>query len=157
MQFSAVQDVNAPLDFVFSQLSDFDAYEAYGMRIGAKVERRDTLHLKGAGMRWNVVGEFRGKVRDVDIELTEYRPDNLLRFHVESNGIAAEALIEAMALTRKQTRLKTTVDLTPKTLAARLILQSARLARQSLNKKFQNRLWSFAEHIESNYNRAMRA
>lgn len=46
MQFSSVQDVNAPLDFVFQQMSDFESYESYGLRTGADVERADTLTEK---------------------------------------------------------------------------------------------------------------
>ena len=94
MQFTSVQDVNAPLDFVFAQISDFDSYEAYAMRIGAQVERKDRLPAKGAGLKWNVVGDFRGKTRDIDIELTEYRPDNLLKFLVTSSGVEAKADFE---------------------------------------------------------------
>lgn len=157
MQLSSVQDVNAPLDFVFEQISDFDSYEGYAMRIGAKVERRDALTRKGKGMQWNIVGEFRGKLRDVDIELTEYRPDNLLKFLVQSAGIEATADFEAMALTRKQSRIKMTLNLRPKTIAARLVLQSAKLARSSLTKKFNHRFWTYASYIENNYNRSRRA
>ncbi len=43
MQFSSVQDVNAPLDFVFQQLSDFESYESYALRTGADVDLRRYL------------------------------------------------------------------------------------------------------------------
>ncbi|MEM7440836.1 MAG: SRPBCC family protein [Pseudomonadota bacterium] len=157
MQFSSVQDVNAPLDFVFHELSDFDSYEAYAMRVGAQVERKVDRIEKGPGIIWNVVGDFRGKTRDVDIELTEYRPDNVLKFMMTSKGIEAGADFEAMALTRKQSRIKMTLNITPKTISARLVLQSAKLARGSLNKKFNHRFWTYANYIENNYNRKMRA
>lgn len=157
MQFSSVQDVNAPLDFVFEQISDFESYESYGMRVGAQVERKDEMAAKGPGMLWNVIGDFRGKKRDVDIELTEYRPDNLLKFEINSKGIEAKANFEAMALTRKQSRIKMTLNVKPKTISARLVLQSAKLARGSLNKKFNHRFWTYANYIEDNYNKRMRA
>ena len=50
MQFSSVQDVNAPLDFVFQQLSDFESYESYALRTGADVDREDALAEKATGM-----------------------------------------------------------------------------------------------------------
>ena len=152
MQFSSVQDVNAPLDFVFQQMSDFEGYEAYGLRAGADVERQDTLTGKAAGMQWKVEGDLRGKRRKINIELTEYRPDNLLKFFVKSSGVEATATMEAMALTRKQSRIKVTTVLKPKTISARLILQSAKLAKNSMNRKFNHRFWTYANHIESNYN-----
>ncbi len=156
MQFSSVQDVNAPLDFVFFQLSDFESYEAYAMRIGAEVERTDQLTAKGSGMAWHIVGDFRGKNRKVDIELAEYRPDNLLQFNIQSSGISATANMEAMALTRKQSRIKMTTVLKPKTISARLILQSAKLAKNSMNRKFNHRFWTYANYIENNYNKSRR-
>ena len=85
MQFSSVQDVNAPLDFVFQQLSDFDSYEAYGLRTGASVERIDDLDKKGPGMCWHLQMDLRGKRREIDLELLEFRPDNLLKFFIKSS------------------------------------------------------------------------
>lgn len=156
MQFSSVQDVNAPLDFVFQQLSDFDSYESYAMRIGADVKRMDQLTQKAAGLRWSIDGDFRGKKRKFDIQLTEYRPDNLLKFLVVASGIEATASMEAMALTRKQSRIKVTTVLTPKSISARLILQSAKLAKSSMNRKYNHRFWTYANYIENNYNKAAR-
>ena len=154
MQFSSVQDVNAPLDFVFQQLSDFESYESYALRTGAEVERTDTYSEKCAGMQWKVQGDFRGKRRKFNIELIEYRPDNLLKFFVKSKGVEANATVESMALTRKQSRIKVTTVLKPKTISARLILQSAKLAKNSMNRKFNHRFWTYANFIENNYNKS---
>ncbi len=156
MQFTSVQDINAPLDFVFAQLSDFDAFEAYAMRVGAQVERRDSLTQTGAGMIWNFIGELRGKVRDVDIELTGYRPPKSLKFQCRSPGVDADIRMQALALTRRQTRIKMAMDITPLNLSARLVMQSARLARTRLNRKYNHRLWEFANYIEGNYQRERR-
>ncbi|GGA05751.1 SRPBCC family protein [Neptunicoccus cionae] len=156
MQFSSVQDVNAPLDFVFAQLSDFESYESYAMRVGAEVQRTDDLAQKGVGMCWNIQGDFRGKHRNFEIELTEFRPDNLLKFMVVASGIEANVTMEAMALTRKQSRIKATTVLKPKSISARLILQSAKLAKNSMNRKFNHRFWTYANYIENNYNAARR-
>ena len=154
MQFSSVQDVNAPLDFVFQQLSDFESYESYALRTGAEVERIDTNSEKCAGMQWKIQGDFRGKRRKFNIELIEYRPDNPLKFFVKSAGVEANATMESMALTRKQSRIKVTTVLKSKTISARLILQSAKLAKNSMNRKFNHRFWTYANFIENNYNKS---
>ncbi|MEM9852339.1 MAG: SRPBCC family protein [Pseudomonadota bacterium] len=156
MQFTSTQDINAPLDYVFQQLTDFDAYESFALRRGAQVQRKDNIPSKGIGLTWNVVGEFRGKVRDVDIQVVEYRPDNILKFMITSKGIDAAADFEAMALTRKQSRIKSTLNVTPKTISARLVLQSAKLAKQSLNRRYNNRFATFSNYIENNYNKSQR-
>ena len=154
MQFSSVQDVNAPLDFVFQQMSDFESYESYGLRTGADVERSDNLTEKAAGMMWDVSGDFRGKRRNLEIELIDYRPDNLLKFFIKSKGVEAIATMESMALTRKQSRIKVTTLLKPKSISARLILQSAKHAKSSMNRKFNHSFWTYANYIENNYNNA---
>lgn len=105
-------------------------------------------------MIWDVAGDIRGKRRKLSIELTEHRPDNLMKFFVKSSGIEASATMEAMALTRKQSRIKVTTVLKPKTISARLILQSAKLAKNSMNRKFNHRFWTYANYIEGNYNKS---
>lgn len=152
MQFSSVQDVNAPLDFVFKQLSDFDTYESYALRVGADVKRLDDLAQPGVGMCWKVKGEFRGKKREVEIQVVEYLPDNMLKLFMKMSGLEANVSLESMALTRKQSRIKVTTVLKPKTISARLIVQSAKLAKNSMNRKFNHRFWSYANHIENTYN-----
>ena len=157
MQFSSVQDINAPLDFVFDQVTDFETYESYALRVGAQVDRKDKLTSPGPGMKWKVVGDFRGKTRKVNMELIEYNPHSFVKFFVVSGGLEADVDIETMALTRKQSRMKVTTKLKPKTISARLILQSARLAKTSLNRKFNHRFWNYANYIENNYNKSRRA
>lgn len=156
MQFTSVQDINAPLDHVFEQISDFDSYEDYAMRIGANVERQDQLTSKAAGMCWNFQGELRGKERDIDIELTEYNPTQQLQFNCVSSGIAALVDMEVMALTKKQTRIKVKVNLTARSISARLVMQSAKLAKNSLQRKFNHRVWTYANYLEGTFNKKRR-
>lgn len=154
MQFTSVQDVNAPLEFVFEQLSDFESYEAYAMRVGAQVERRDTLTETCAGMMWYFEGDIRGKTRHVDIELTNYAPPKDLKFICTSPSMEARVNVQAMELAKQQSRIKTVVDAKALNMSARLILQSARLAKASLNRRFNHRVWEFANYIEDNYTKS---
>jgi len=152
MQFTSVQDINAPLDHVFEQISDFDSYEAYAMRIGASVERRDQLMHKQAGMCWHFDGEIRGKNREIDIELQQYSPPKQIKLTFESTGIGALVVIGVMALTKKQTRMKIAVELTARSISARLVMQSAKLAKNSLKRKYNHKIWTYANYIEGTYN-----
>ena len=43
MRFTTKQDIEAPLDFVYNTMIDFEAWERSAMRRGAEVERTDTL------------------------------------------------------------------------------------------------------------------
>ena len=59
--------------------------------------------------------------------------------------------MELLALSRNRTRLSVTIDLTPKSLSARLLLQSLKLAKNNLTRKFKLRVSEFAEVIEDSY------
>jgi uncharacterized protein YndB with AHSA1/START domain len=156
MKFSSVQDINAPMDFVFDLITDFEAYESYAMRFGASIERTDALGEVQPGLSWNIIGEFRGKSRDVDITLKDYNPKHSLGFEAKTAGFVMPISLELMALTKRQSRLKVTLGATAKTLSSRLILQSAKLARNTLSRRYDVRIKEFANHIENSYMRSMR-
>lgn len=151
MRFSSVRDINAPLDFVFDELSDFEAYESYAMRIGATVDRRDKLIEEGPGMYWHVEGDHRGKPRQADILLTTFEPSRRMVFETRTSGFVIDIDLEMMALTTRQTRLKVTLTAKAQTLSSRLILQSARLAKKSLTRRFETRVRDYSNHIAESH------
>ena len=62
--------------------------------------------------------------------------------------------IEFVALSRSRTRVAMDLELKPKTLSARLMVQSLKLARANLEKKFRVRMADYAQAIEDRLNRA---
>jgi len=46
------------------------------------------------------------------------------------------------------------LDVRPKTLPARLLMQSAKLTRNTLNKRYKTRIGHFAEDLEDRYKRS---
>ena len=98
--------------------------------------------------------ELRGKLQKIEIELADYEPPNKLIFTGGTDSFDAEVLVELIALSARETRATMTVDLKPKTLAARLILQSARLTKGSITKRIRKRLNKFALEIEDRVNTA---
>ncbi|HAR54496.1 MAG TPA: hypothetical protein DCS45_21865, partial [Roseovarius nubinhibens] len=132
MKFSSKEDVEAPIDFVFAQVSDFASLERSALRRGAEVQRVDDLTSAGAGMAWDAAFEFRGKRRQTRLELVEYDAPNAMNFLSTSQALTADVAVELVALSRKRTRLQMTIDLKPQNLSARLLVQSLKLARGSI-------------------------
>jgi hypothetical protein len=62
---------------------------------------------------------------------------------------------ELVALSRGRTRMTVTLVLQPRTLAARLMMQSLRLARNNLTKRFKVRLGEYAAEVEDRYTRSV--
>ncbi|QYX56402.1 SRPBCC family protein [Roseovarius sp. SCSIO 43702] len=153
MKFSSKDDIEAPIEFVFAQVSDFAGLERSALRRGAEVQRVDTRSSIDVGMTWKASFQFRGKTRRTTIELVEYDPPTAMAFVSQSKALEGRLDVELVALSRTRTRLVLTIDLTPRNLSARLLVQSLKLARSSLLRKFDKRLGGYARDIEERYHR----
>lgn len=156
MKFSTKEDLEIGIDDVFEMLSDFDGFERKIMRHGVDVTRLDQMGTAGVGAKWRAKAEFRSKMRDFDVELTKYDRPNELVFTTESGGMKATFTVELVALSRNRTRMRVELDVKPKTLPARLLMQSARLAKNTLNKRYKTRVANFSEDLEDRFVRGIR-
>lgn len=154
MKFTGKTDIEATLNATFAQFADFESFERFGLQSGADIRRKDDLTAPGPGMMWDLRMEYRGKPRRLDVELVDYDPPNNLNFTASSDAVNATILVELVPLSNRQTRAAVTLDVTPKSLAAKLAVQTARLTKGALNKKFKNRLNRFGKSLEDRINRA---
>ena len=157
MKFSTKEDLEVPIGDVFDMLSDFEGFERAAMRHGAEISRLGDGTEIGAGLAWRVKATFRGKLRDFNVTLSEFDRPNQMIFDATSNGMKAAFLVELVALSRNRTRMRAELDVRPKTLSARLLMQSAKLARNTLNRRYKTRIAHFAEDLEDRHKRKLRA
>ena len=61
------------------------------------------------------------------------------------------ARVELVSLSPKRTRIVVGLELSAKSLSARLLLQSLKLAKSSLTNRFGSRIKSFAQTTEDDY------
>lgn len=151
MKFSAKHDIDAPSAFVFGMLSDFDGWERAAMRRGADVVRTDRLTAGTPGMSWRVNFTFRGRKRQVDLKLIGIAPMTKLEFSGASPAMNATMMIDIVEMSSRRSRLHMTADITPLTLSAKLFIQSLRLARARMDRKFAKRVANIATDIEARY------
>ena len=149
MQVTATEDVDAPLEHVFAELTAFDVLERRAMRRGIDVRRTFRSPEPKAGDGWDVQFRFRGKERTARIMLEQYQPPQLLQFSGKSGGLETETLIELVPLSPRRTRVNMVLKMSPKTLSARLLVQSFKLARSGINRKVKTRMSEYAREIES--------
>lgn len=152
MKFSTREDIEAPVDYVFAQVSDFAAFERRAMRQGADVARREDGPI-AQGAIWDISFQFRGRDRRVLAELTQIDVPTLLSIDSASDGLNAVTEVELIALSQTRTRVLVSFDLRAKTLTARLLLQSLKLAKTKMTKRFNARVLDYAEDIEDRYRR----
>ena len=151
MHLSSRTDIAAPLSFVFASLSDFDGWERAALRRGADVTRTDKLRSIAPGMAWQAKFRFRGKDRELTAKLTEYEVDSRMSFTALGRMIEGNGVLEVVSLAPNRTRLVVHLDVKPITLGARLVIQSAKLAKGKIQAKFNRRLAQFALELEQRY------
>lgn len=149
MKFSAKEDIDVPIDQVFQMVTNFDAIERAALRRGAEVQRLDQMQKPGVGMRWKAAFRARGRMRELQIELTTYNPPQQVQFHSLAQGLETDLVIDLVEMSRNRTRLSMQLDLRPRSIPARLLVQSLKLARASLNEKFHKRLADYARDLET--------
>ncbi|MGJ8615436.1 MAG: SRPBCC family protein [Sulfitobacter sp.] len=151
MKFSTKEDIEAPIDAVFEMLCDFESFERSAMRRGAEVQRVDALTTPGVGMMWNAVFEMRGKRRELQIEMVTFDRPNDIVIESTSPGLIGKMEFELMALSRSRTRVNVALEVKPLTLSARLLVQSMKLAKGSLTRKYKLRVAEYAKGMEERY------
>ncbi len=151
MIFTTKEDIEAPIDAVFRAVSNFDAFERSALRRGARVKRVNRKTHPSTSIAWDVGFTFRGKKRDMLIELTEHDAPNRLLAQSLSGGIEGGVQMNLVALSNNRTRLEIETEIKPKTLSARLMVQSMRLAKNKLNRRYRQKVANFANDIEDRY------
>ncbi len=157
MEFQSREDIAAPIETVFAAVTDFPAFERQVLRRGAEVRRLDSLPRPGAGLKWAATFQFRGRDRNIQIEITEYDPPHALRLGGESQGLGFAVAVDLMALSRNHTRMNVAAVIEPLSFTAKLLVQSLKLARGNLNRRFETRVTEFAREIELRHTRGAKA
>ena len=151
MKFSTKEDIEAPIVDTFALFSDFDQFERSALRRGAEVRRTDSLKHHETGMAWVSAFKFRGKNRKIEAELIGYEPCDGYEVELQSNDVTAYATLELMSLSKSRTRASIAIELKPKSLSGRLMVQTMRLGKSRLEKRFRKRAADFAVMIERQY------
>ena len=151
MELSTREDIEAPIDFVFEQVTDFPTFERSIMRRGGDIERLKGDAAPSKGTQWQVKFLLRGVERQVKAEIAELdKPSNIL-LSMTSTNADADMKVELVPLSRARTRINVRVEATAKSIPAKLFFQSLRFARQKTLARFKTVVANFAEDVEAKY------
>ena len=151
MKFSTKEDIDAPIEAVFEAVSQFAIFERAAIRRGADVQRVDTLAEPGVGMAWDAHFTLRGRKRQLAIRVVEFDAPTRIAAQSTSAGMIGRFEIDLIGLSRTRTRMAIALDVQPQTLSARLFVQSLRLAKGTLTKRFKLRVAEYAKDLEDRY------
>ncbi|MGL4235012.1 SRPBCC family protein [Tabrizicola sp.] len=157
MKLTAKSDIEAPASFAYACLTDFSTWERDAVRRGVEVERPQDMPLTGPGAGWRLRFPFRGKLRKVLIRLEALTENSDVTFTMDSPAMEGDTVVEVLGLSPRRTRLRVAVTVKPKTLAARLFLNTLRLAKGRVQAKFEVRVQQLGAIIEDRYARSRAA
>ena len=151
MKFSSKEDIEAPIDAVFNAVSNFNAIERSALRRGARIQRVNRKTHPTTSIAWDVGFLFRGKRREMLVELTHFDAPNRMLAQSLSGGLEGDVTVDLVSLSKNRTRMAIDIEIKPKTLSARLMVQSMRLAKSKLTKRYRLKIAGFATDIEDRY------
>lgn len=144
MHFSTTEVIHAPREAVFAAVSDFEGFERQITRAGGSLTRTG---LPGPDTRWHGTFSFRGTRREFTSQVADWTPPGGYRLASETGGLHALIDVRCIAMDADTTRLEILVDLTARTLTARLLLNSLKLMRSQMNTRFKKRIQKFGDSI----------
>lgn len=147
MKFSSREDIDAPIETVYEAVVDFDGFERQMLRRGIDVTREVSMPANVPGARWDAGFKWRGRKQELQAELISIEPNEGYAIESRTGGIICMGVVDLVPLSKTRTRLFVSLDLKPTTLSSRLFIQSLRLAKGSLNRRFKTRVSDFAEGI----------
>ena len=155
MKLTSKTDLDVPVSFVYATLADHAAWEREAVQRGATVERPPGSPASGIGATWRVRMRYRGKERKVLLRLTQVAINEMMAYSLDSPSIEGTAQFEVLGLSPRRTRLRLLLDIHPKTLAARLFLNTLRLTRRRVETRFDKRTAQLAARIAGAYQRSL--
>ena len=151
MQFEFSEEIYAPIEHVFATLSRFSEFESQARQRGVKIQRTDDAATYGVGSTWDITAKYHGRKRDFTLTLKEFATPQKMRFLTHSPAVESDLTIHLTALAEDETQVDVDATLKPKTLAARLMLQSLKLAKGRIRRNLTKRVATFVREIEGSY------
>ncbi|MEO0487463.1 MAG: SRPBCC family protein [Pseudomonadota bacterium] len=148
MKISTRTDVDVRIELVYAAVTDFDRWERRAMRRGADVVRTDPPEGPGLGSAWDSKFIFRGRRRALKAIVSQFEGPEHLSIDSKIGGIDASFHVQLMALSQRRTRMSVSTELVPTNLSSRLLVQSMKLAKASLSRRFTGAIDDFARELE---------
>ena len=148
MKLTAKADIAAPIDLAFEGLRDPDRLEQTVRARGGSI-RRNPAGPMTKGTQWDARIAFRGASRHVNFIVTRLDAPKAMRF--QGNGAAFDITVDVeLAVVGASTTLLTvTTQGEPRTLPARIMMQSLKLAHGQMLARYRAQVVDYVAELES--------
>lgn len=147
MKFSTRIDTDLAAERLFETIGNFDALERMLISRGASVSRIDPSLEPGIGMGWNIGFDWRGKPRKLRLAVTRFDRPEQMTMAGRSDALELGITATVVALSRARSRLIFETEVKPRNMKARLMLQTAKLGKSQLDRRYQRRIEEFVQQM----------
>lgn len=148
LELSAHEQAQMPVEELFARASRFGNFARQARSNGTRVRRLEPGNSEH-GPRWEVHYSLGGTERRFILELVQRRAPECLRFAIHSDAIEGELTLTLNAINAARSGVEARLTARPITTKARIVLQSMRLTRASLNKRFAKRIRALVARAEA--------
>lgn len=149
MKFSTRVDTDRSSAELFDIISDFSRSELALKARGAQVRRIDPAQDPGTGLGWTVDFNWRGQRRRVRLDVTRFDRPSHITLDGQSDQFDLSITMTVVALSRVRSRLLFETEIRPRNMRARLLLQTAKLGKSQLDRKYDQRIVDFLTHLRA--------
>lgn len=155
MKFISKGDIEAPTDFVYADMTDYEGWEK-------SIRKRNTQLVRSPGpirpgTTWDTKFRLRGRDRDMVMTLLSETQDRQVLLTIADSSLDVDVSTDLMPLNPKVSRVAVTIHLRPRNLAAKLLTQSLRLARTKIQHQLDWRVAGWADDLSRSYAKTRQA
>ena len=151
MKFSTRTDTDLPAEQLFAAVGDFDALERMLIGRGASVSRIDPSQEPGITMGWNIGFDWRGRQRNLHLGVVRFDRPERITMDGRSKALDIRVNATVVALSRVKSRLIFEVEMKPRNMKARLMIQTAKLGKGQLDRRFERRVEEFVNQMRGRH------
>ena len=151
MRFFTRLDTDLSAGDLFDLIADFSRGERALAACGAVLRRIDPAAAPGAGPGWSVAFTWRGQARTLNLRVARLADPSHLVLAGGSDRFDLRVAMTVMALGRDRSRLLCETAIRPLTLRARVLAQTARLAKAELDRGHDRRIADYVAHLRAAY------
>lgn len=144
MKFVASEDIQASASDIWSALTDFDRMEGVARARNVKVTRMGMHPLP----KWEVEFGYRDKPRLAEVAVVSLEEPIHLTIYGLGKSLEGDVRVDLQILGPNRTRMTVETEIKARSLSARLFLQSLKLAKSRINKRYQDTASRMVGYIE---------
>lgn len=147
MKFSTRIDKNISAEQLFDSVADFDKIERLLIRRGVAVDRADDM--QDGARAWNLAFDWRGQRRALRLVLVQFDRPEKFAVRGESTPFDLRIDMSVVALARNRARLIFEMEVKPRNMRARLVLQTAKLGKAQIDRRLEAKVSAFVDDATS--------